>query len=232
MSLAVNAKGEALITYTRTNGAARHVLVWGALNALSPTSGSRRCGSRPTTRAAGASTETSSYWKTFKNACRPYDGPQLADFVAGCEAPDGSYWAVQSWQRILPVRGFPPWLDSQSALELHVSHWTGPLADVELYDDWPFSHETEGIFGQFTYDGQPVYGFGTTSVGAPTDRYGAASTSTRWTRSYGPGWKRETAIVLRNPDGTFCYSFWPTNDVRPGTRPTRAGGPGAAYRVR
>src|SRR4051812_29637841 len=31
-SLAVNAKGEALVTYRRSDGKVRHVLVWGAVN--------------------------------------------------------------------------------------------------------------------------------------------------------------------------------------------------------
>jgi len=34
--LAVNAKGEALITYTRANGQVRRVLAWGALDAIAP----------------------------------------------------------------------------------------------------------------------------------------------------------------------------------------------------
>ena len=36
LTLAVNAKGEALLTYNRQNGRLRHVLVWGAINALPP----------------------------------------------------------------------------------------------------------------------------------------------------------------------------------------------------
>ena len=49
------------------------------------------------------------YWKTFKNACAPYDGPALPYLVAACKAPDGTYWALQSWQRALPLLGFDPW---------------------------------------------------------------------------------------------------------------------------
>src|SRR5689334_13671024 len=36
VSLSVNAGGEALVTYTRPDGAVRHVLAWGAVNALPP----------------------------------------------------------------------------------------------------------------------------------------------------------------------------------------------------
>jgi hypothetical protein len=35
-SLQVNAKGEALVTYKRSNGTMRRVLAWGAINALPP----------------------------------------------------------------------------------------------------------------------------------------------------------------------------------------------------
>src|ERR1043166_4214971 len=49
------------------------------------------------------------YWKTFKNACQPYDGPALSYLVTACKAPDGSYWAVQNWQKDLPLLGFDAW---------------------------------------------------------------------------------------------------------------------------
>ncbi len=39
----------------------------------------------------------SNYWKTF--TCPRYDGPRLVELEVACKAPDGSYWAVQSWPR-------------------------------------------------------------------------------------------------------------------------------------
>jgi len=229
--LEVNAKGEALVSYTRSNGQQRHVLLWGAVNALPPTSGLPQVRFSADYAGGWRKYRNSGYWKTFKNACQPYDGPQLAFFVTGCEAPDGSYWAVQAWQRRLPHRGFPPWLDSQSAWSYDVSHWTGGLADVELSDDWPFNQETEGIFGRLTYDGVPVHGFGTTSGGAPTDHYGRSLYIDTLDSAYGPGWMRETSIVFRNPTGSFCYSFWPTNDVSLPGMPNRPAGIGSRYRI-
>jgi hypothetical protein len=55
------------------------------------------------------------YFQTIKSVCRPYDGPKLAWYVpgSGCKAPDGSYWALQSWQRMLPNLGFKPWKPEQ-----------------------------------------------------------------------------------------------------------------------
>src|SRR4029078_9613690 len=49
--------------------------------------------------------------------------------------------------------------------------------------------------------------------------------------AYGPGWKRETSIVFRNPTGVFCYSFWPTRDASLPGRPARPVGDGSAYRI-
>ena len=45
---------------------------------------------------------------SFRNACRPYTGPTIPWLVVACTAPDGSYWALQSWQRALPDLGLAP----------------------------------------------------------------------------------------------------------------------------
>jgi hypothetical protein len=231
VSLGVNKKGEALVSYVRADGKARHVLLWGALNALPPSSDVPQVQFARDYAGGWGKYRNVGYWKTFANACQPYDGPQLAYFIVGCKAPDGSYWAVQAWQRKLPHRGFPPWLDSQTALSFDVSHWTGDPARVELYDDWAFGGDAEGIFGRLSYDGVPVHGFGTTPRGAPTDHYGRSLYVDTLDSAYGAGWNRETSIVFRNPTGAFCYSFWPTNDVSLPGSPTRPAGVGSSYRI-
>ena len=66
------------------------------------------------------------YWKTFGSTCLPYDGPALAWKIAACKAPDGSYWALQAWQRKLPNYGVPA-SGRAAGSELHLSHWTGAL---------------------------------------------------------------------------------------------------------
>ena len=48
-------------------------------------------------------------WRGFRNACRPYDGPELSWLVSACKAPNGSYWALQTWQTALPNLGMAPW---------------------------------------------------------------------------------------------------------------------------
>ena len=78
-----------------------------------------------------------------------------------------------------------------------------------------------------------MYGFGTTRTAIPTDRYGRSLYIDTFNSAYGPGWKRETSIVFRNPSGVFCYSFWPTRDVSlPGYPDNlRPAGTGSRYRI-
>jgi hypothetical protein len=219
----------ALVEY-HANGRDRHVLVWGAINARTPDS------NLPQVRfkhdySGGLKLEHRAMWTTFKDECRPYDGPPLAYLLTACKARDGSYWALQSWQRNLPHRGWDPWLDAQRAWELRLSHWSGPIATVELYADWAFKGEAHDIFGRMTYGGVPVHGYHTTSNGEPTDSYGRSLYIDTFDSAYGPGWKRETSIVFRKPSGAFCYSFWPTHDVSLPGRPERPAGNGTKYRI-
>ena len=92
--LAVNAKGEALLTY-RASGVQKHVLAWGAVNAIAPTTARPQI-SFKLDYSGGWGKEKRMVWKGFVNTCAPYDGPELAWFVTACRASDGSYWAVQS----------------------------------------------------------------------------------------------------------------------------------------
>ena len=146
-TLAVDAHGLAVVGYTTSAGLQRHVLAWGAINALPhPTSPTDVQTAFKFDYSGGWKTHQSAgFWKTVKNACGPYTGPALPFFVAGCDAPDGSYWALQSWQRNLPMRGFAPWTDAQKAVELHLSHWSGDLPALEANEsanadigDFPF----------------------------------------------------------------------------------------------
>jgi hypothetical protein len=231
-SLQVNRKGEALLTYRRSDGRLRHVLVWGAVNARPPTQDVPQVRFHWDYAGGWGKYRQSSYWKSFRNSCRPYDGPQLALFVTGCKAPDGSYWTVQAWQRRLPLLGFEPWLPAQSSIDLLVAHWSGPLPVLEAYANWTYGGRFQGIFGRLTYLGQPVYGFGANAKGVPKDRYGRNVYIDTYNSVYGPGWKREAGILTHQGTGTFCHSFvpqhpfpsYPSQDVRPAA-------PGERYRV-
>jgi hypothetical protein len=169
-------------------------------------------------------------WKTFGHTCLRYDGPALPWLVKACRATDGSYWALQSWQLGLPHRGYSPWKSGQTAWELHLSHWRGPTAKLEVWTDWAFDGQAHDLFGRLTYLGVPVHGFRTTSGGIP-DSFGRALYIDTFDSAYGPGWKRETSTVFRNPTGAFCYSFWPTNDRSLPGAPRRPAGNGKRYRI-
>jgi hypothetical protein len=232
--LEVNRKGEALLTYY-SRGALRHTLAWGAVDARQPTSGRRQVEFRKD-YAGGWGKYHKIYWRTFKNACRPYDGPALAFLVTACDAPDGSYWALQSWQTPLPDLGMIPWLPVQRAWELHLSHWTGALAKLEAWTDWVYSGRFHDLFGRLTYDGQPVHGFRTTRMGAPLDGYGRLIYVDTFNSRYGKGWHRENSFVAHRPSGTFCYGFYKFNPTKgyphPHGYPSTLRGPGNGEKYR
>ena len=232
-SFAVNAKGEALVSYVRSDGKPRNVLFWGAVNANSPLDPNVRQVRFARDYAGGwGKYRNASYWKTLKNACAPYDGPALPYLVSACKAPDGSYWALQSWQRGLPLLGFDPWKPSQTAYELHLSHWTGDLPKLEVYAHWTYGGQWQGLFGRLTYAGNAVHGFGSTGDGNPRDRYGRNVYIDTFNSVYGAGWRRESGILVHKPTGTFCHSFVPQKPF-PGypSQSMRPPAPGERYRV-
>ena len=87
VSLKVNAKGEALLTYRRADGRPRRVLAWGAINARPPSADLPQVRFRWDYAGGWGKYRNGKYWKTFRNVCRPYDGPALAharDRMQGC----------------------------------------------------------------------------------------------------------------------------------------------------
>jgi hypothetical protein len=237
-SLEVNGKGEALITYERSDGRARHVLVWGALNARAPSAEVPQVRFRWDYAGGWGKYRNGKYWARFKNRCRPYDGPQLPLLVAACKAPNGTYWTIQAWQRRLPLLGFDPWLPQHSNWELHVAHWSGPLPLLEVHPNWTYEGRWQGLFGRYSYLGAPVYGFDATTNGVPKDKYGRNLYIDTLNSAYGPGWKRESGILTHRETGTFCHSFvpqrpfsgYPSQETRPAAAGERhritVGGPG------
>ena len=137
--------------------------------------------------------------------------PRAPWLVSACKAPNGSYWALQTWQTALPNLGMAPWLSKQKTWWLHLSHWTGDLPKLEVYTDWVYSGRFQEVFGRYTYNGVGVRGFGTTNYGDPTDGYGRLLYLDTYNSSYGPGWLRENSFVSHGPPGMFCYGFFPHN---------------------
>jgi hypothetical protein len=204
----VNADGDALVVFRQPGGGERHVLVWGAINALPhPTDSSVVQQAFELDYSGGwKSRHDSGYWRRFRNVCGAYDGPALPLVVAACKAPDGSYWALQIWQRNLPMRGFAPWTAAQRENEVHVSHWSGALPALEVYRHWTYGRSKQGFFGRLTYDGQPVYGTRSPSAGVG-DRWARNVYIDSFNSSYGKGWRHDTAITTHAQNGGFCYTF-------------------------
>jgi hypothetical protein len=219
VKLAVNAKGEALVTYTAA-GKLKHVLASGAVNAIAPTTARKQVEFK-LDYAGGWGKYHRDYWKTFGAKCGAYDGPALAWDVTACKAPDGSYWALQAWQRMLPNYGLAPNATS-SVWELRLSHWTGALPVLTISTDWAW-HQWDHLYGTFTYGGSPVYGFKSKGSGEPLDTFGRNIYVDTFDSTYGGGWKRENSFLTHTGTGVFCYSFNPH-----GSRPD---GKGTKYRA-
>ena len=210
--LEVSAGGQALLSY-RARGKQRHVLVWGATNAVHPAAGRRQVEFR-LDYSGGWGTFRRNVWKSLKNVCRPYSGPALHWLVAACTAPDGSHWAVQSWQRALPNYGLSPG-PSQAVWELRLSHWTGPLAELTIHLDWAYAR-FDHLFGTFSYRGKPVYGFRSKPSGEPLDRFGRNIYLDTFDSRYGAGWRRENSFLTHRGTGVFCYGFFGHGSRPPG----------------
>jgi hypothetical protein len=202
-SLKVDGRGHALVTYARRGGV-RRVHAWGAINARPPTYG-----------VPQASFRLNYTGKGFRGGtCLPYDGPPLAWLVVACKAPDGSYWALQAWQRIKPNFG-----GRSGDRELRLSHWTGEPAQLAIQLDWSY-RRFDHLYGTYTYAGKGVFGFRSTPSGSPLDNYGRNIYVDTLDSRYGPGWRRENSFLTHRPNGRFCYGFYP-HGSRPHGRGTR-----------
>jgi hypothetical protein len=231
--LQVNAKGEALVTY-RSNGQLKRALVWGGLNALHPAPGARQAEFK-LDYSGGWRRYHTKYWETFPSKCARYDGPALPNAAAACRATDGSYWVAQTWQQLLPALGYLPWLPIQKAKWLFLSHWTGPVAQIEAGSNWIYAGKWPQIFARVTYRTHPVFGFRTSRLGAPTDGFGRIVYVDTHNSAYGKGWRRENAAVTHNPTGLFCYGLSPHDPAGyrhpPGETTPRGPGTGDRYRL-
>ena len=224
ISLAVNGNQQALVTYTDATGV-HHVLAWGAINASPPTPGGRQVAFK-LDYAGGWGAFHKQLWKGFADACSPYDGPPLHWLVVACKAPDGSYWALQRWQRSLPDVGEAPATAIERSWDLRLSHWSGEVPKLTIGMDWAYSEHYVHLYGSFIYAGSGVYGFHSTSVGNPLDTFGRNLYVDTFDSAYGPGWRRENSFLTHGPGGTFCYGFYPHQN---GT--ARPSGEGTRYRA-
>ena len=233
----MNGKGEALVTYSAPNGKVRHVLVWGAVNAATLRSTRRARQIRFKWDYAGGwgKYRNASYWKRVKNALRSVRRPAARHTSSRpARRRTERYWAIQSWQRGLPLLGFDPWQPAQTAYELHLSHWSGDLAEARGLHPLDVRRLSgRASSAGFTYLGQPMLRLRLDGGRATRATATAAtSTSTRSTRPTEPGWRRESGILVHKPTGTFCHSFVPQKPF-PGypSQEMRPPAPGEKYRV-
>lgn len=193
VTLRVGRDGHAYVSYRR-RGRSVSLTAWGAINARAPSR------SRPQVKFQIR------YGVRGTGVCLPYDGPPLAWLVVACRAPDGSYWALQSWQRLKANYG-----GTRAPWELHLSHWRGPLPQLVIYQNWAYG-KYRHLFGRLTYRGRGVYGFNATPGGAPLDSYGRNIYVDTFDSAYGRGWHRENGFLTHHRGhtlGDFCYGFFP-----------------------
>ena len=145
----------------------------------------------------------------------PVRRPALAWFVTGCKAADGSYWAVQRWQRLLPNYGVAPARPENRQWELRLSHWRGELPTLTIDLDWAY-RRFDHLFGVLRYHGKPIYGYDATRSGSPLDTHGRNIYVDTFDSAYGRGWFRENAFLVHRPTGAFCYGFYPHGSRPPG----------------
>jgi hypothetical protein len=206
-TLTVDRQGHAHVGYS-AGGYRRTLVAWGAINARTPN------------RKVPQVKFQLRYGQGGRGVCLPYDGPPLAWLVKACKAPDGSYWALQSWQRLKPNYGGTtgPW-------ELHLSHWRGGLAQLVVYQNWAVGG-VRHIFGRLTYDGVGVYGFSSTGQGNPLDSYGRNVYVDTFDSAFGKGWHRANSFLTHHRGhtlGDFCYGFY--------AHAGHPGGTGTKYRA-
>jgi len=191
----------------RADGKVQHVLAWGAVNAIAPTRTRAQVKFNLDYSGGYGKYKKLKFWNSFGGSCKPYTGPALAWEVTACTAPDGSFWALQKWQRMLANYGVAP-TPAQSVWELRLSHWTGDLPVLTIATDWAW-HQWNHLYGTYTYNGSPVFGYRATPAGLPLDTFGRNIYVDTFDSAYGQGWKRENSFLTHTNDGVFCYSFNP-----------------------
>ena len=165
-TLKVDKHGRALVEYTTPAGLRRHVIVW---ERRTPTRQARRCGRFASRRTSPAgSLGSSGRFGAASRSCRRYDGRRLRISSRPARRRTARSASVLAAPPAAPrIRSVAP---DPGRLRVHVSHWSGPLPVLEVYVNWTYGLQFQGLFGQLSYLGQPVFGFAS-SRGNPRDRY-------------------------------------------------------------
>jgi hypothetical protein len=209
-ALQVNSHNVALVTYT-VHGSPRRVLYWGAVN----------WAAKFDRDYSGGWKSKMADYKSFSNACKPYTGQPLPFMIAACDAPDGSHWAIQQWQRL--------WADyggDKAPNELYISHWRGDIGQLNISMDYSYHGKHQHLWGDFTFHGKPVFGTHWTLAGVPTDKQGR-NIYVDYLKNL--QWHRVNSFLTHPPTAGFCYTF---ANHSPAASPAWDGqGTGDAYRA-
>ena len=131
-----------------------------------------------------------------------------------------------------PAPRLRPLAPAAVQLELHLSHFSGELPKLEAFSNWTYGGRWQGIFGRYTYLGQPIFGYGSNAKGVPKDKYGRNLYIDTLNSAYGPGWKRESGILTAQEHWHVLPQLRPAASVRrlpeSGLRPAA---PGERYRI-
>ena len=184
-----------------------------------------------TTRAAGASTATASYWKTFKNACKPYDGPALPYLRRRLQGArrlvlgPAELAAQPAAPRLRPLEARPA---RRRAARLALDR---ELAQLEIHADWAFGRPSTCSGGSPTRAARSRLRHDPSASRATAT--GAASTSTPSTRRTAPGGSASRGSLLHRRTGRSATASGRPEKSAP--RAIRANlrqpAPGERYRI-
>ena len=230
ISLKVDRNNTALLEYT-VKGSRKHVLYWGAVNS--------KLFFRYD-RSGGWKSKRADY-RNFRNKCRAYDGPSLSQvgrsnirhamvkLHAICKGPDGSYWAVQSWERLVKNYGGKY---GTAPRELRISHWTGSPADLTADSHWIYNGSKVSLMGQLWYRGRAWSAETWAPNGAVTDGIGRNLVLDSYGSDMGrSGWRRVNAFLTHKPNGIYCFNLQPKRIATTGQMSGSGESPTGRYRV-
>ena len=181
-----------------------------------------KCASSTTMPAAGANTTRRATGRRSRTAARPYDGPAARVLRRGLQGarrnllgdPVVATTPAAARVRSLAARAYglraPPLALEQRAGQDRGSH---PL-DVRR----PVAGRLRALHVPRPADLRVRLD----AEGNPKDRYGRNVYIDTLNSAFGPGWKRESGILVHKPNGTFCHSFVPQSRSR-ATRAKRCG---------
>ena len=209
-SLQVNSRNVALVSYS-VHGIQRHVLYWGAVDWAD---------TFKRDYSGGWKSHMADY-KRFSNSCKAYTGDPLPFMIAACDAPDGSHWAIQQWQRLWNDYG-----GDKAPNELYISHWRGKIGDLAIQTDYSYHGKHQHLWGTFTFHGKPVFGLRSTLQGVPLDKQGR---NIYLDFLKGTSWHRVNSFLTHKKTAGFCYTF--ANHSPAASSAWNGQGTGTAYRA-